>query len=138
MAPVATERFPNRLLWVLAFVVGTVFLFTGMFKVVGADWQVGSFAAWGLPPWLMYVVGVFETAAALLLMYKPAVFWVSIALALEMVAAIVVVILGGQSWLAVLALITIGVLAVLGWSRRPVRLDEWIAHYRGTHAATWA
>jgi len=114
----------NRFVWVFTFVVATVYFFTGMTKVVGAEYQVAMFAGWHLPVWFMYLVGIYETVLALLMMVKPVVFWATIGLAVEMLGAIVVHLVAGEASMIIFPGLMIALLGLIFFSRMPPRLAD--------------
>lgn len=48
-----------------------VFLGTGLARLYGTEQQVMEFAAYGVPQWLRFAVGLVQSAAVVLLWFKP-------------------------------------------------------------------
>lgn len=57
----------NRIVTVLAVVLGVLLTGSGVSKLVGETHQVTSFALWGLPVWFRVLVGTFEIIGGVLL-----------------------------------------------------------------------
>ena len=57
----------NRVLSIVAVVLGVAMVGSGLSKLAGESHQVTSFALFGLPPWFRALVGTFEIVGALLL-----------------------------------------------------------------------
>ncbi|WP_205525747.1 DoxX family protein [Pyxidicoccus trucidator] len=55
-------------LWILTVLVAVAFLGAGGSKLAGMPPMPENFARWGFPLWFMYLTGVMEVAAALLLL----------------------------------------------------------------------
>lgn len=83
-----TEHRASRLLTIGSILVGLAFLLAGSSKLAGLEQHVQSFEEFGLPIWLMYVVGATEVVAGGLLMLARTRFIAAIALAGTMLGAV--------------------------------------------------
>lgn len=78
----------SKALTVGSWVLAAAFVVAGATKLAGSEQHVASFAEFGLPLWLMYVVGATEVAGAILLTLGRTRFVGAAALAGTMVGAV--------------------------------------------------
>jgi hypothetical protein len=83
---------------VLLVVVTLGFLFTGFFKLSGAQMMVDNFIRWGYPIWFMYTVAVLEVLGVIGLYVRQARTWALIGLSVLMVGAIGTHLLNGEAF----------------------------------------
>jgi|GEM_PF-492180 len=63
-----TSRRWSGLRSAVATLLGCIFLGTGISKIIALDFVVETFQGWGYPGWFLYVVGVTEILAAVLVL----------------------------------------------------------------------
>lgn len=115
---------------VLAALLAVFFLGAGVPKILGLDTPGGANAAdferWGYPAWFRTIVGLGETAGALmLLLRRPGIlgaaprFWAAALLAVDMAGAAGTHALHGEAAMLGLPLVLLALLATLAWAERP-------------------
>lgn len=104
---------------IFSVLLGIAFLGAGGTKLAGMETHVEHFAGWGYPNWFMYVTGLFEvTAGILLLVPKTRLYGAGLLMAVMIGAAITHLRAGEMARLPVPIVILL--LAVfLAWASRP-------------------
>ena len=82
--------------WLLSLYLIYNFLPRAYMKLTSADMMFGAFASWGYPSWLVYVVGVLELVAPLILLVPRVAKFGAGILALLMIAVIGTHVAAGQ------------------------------------------
>ncbi len=109
--------------WVVSGLLTMAFVLAGMPKVLQAPVWVDKFDAWGYSKWFLAVIGAVEiTAAVLLLIPRLAVLGVGVLTAV-MLGAGYTHLTNAEGPEVIRPLIFLGLLAVVGWARRPRRAE---------------
>lgn len=98
---------------VLLVVVTLGFLFTGFFKLSGAQMMVDNFTRWDYPIWFMYTVAVLEVLGVIGLYVRRTRTWALAGLSVLMVGAIGTHLLNGEGFAATPATILLASLLTL-------------------------
>jgi uncharacterized membrane protein YphA (DoxX/SURF4 family) len=76
--------------WTLQVLIGSLFLFSGVSKLIGVPEMVNFFAQVGSGQWLRYVLGVLEVGSAVALFFPRQVFYGALVLSVSLVGHIVI------------------------------------------------
>lgn len=107
----------------LPYGLALLFLAAGVAKLLRLDFEVEAFARYGLPLWLMTLVGTAEAVAAGLLVGPRTATAGAILAAAMMVVAIPAHLVAGEYALAPFSAFILALLIWLGWSRRAEFVD---------------
>ena len=105
--------------WILQVLIGCLFLFAGVSKLVGVKEMVNFFAQVGLGQWLRYVLGVLEVGSAVALFFPRQAFYGAVVLSVSLVGHIVIhatVLQRPASFLVLLLAVTL----LVAYLRRPL------------------
>jgi uncharacterized membrane protein YphA (DoxX/SURF4 family) len=105
-------------LWALTGLLACLFAFAGSTKFVSPD-ATRLFAEFGYPDWFRVLIGVVEVGGALALLLPRTAFYAAGALAVVMVGAVFTHLRAGEVPQAVVPLVLLGLLALVGYARRP-------------------
>ncbi len=106
-------------LWIVSSLLAAAFMLAGMPKVLQAPVWVDKFDAWGYSKWFLAVIGAVEIIGAILLLIpRRAVCGVG-ALVAVMLGAAYTHMANAEGLEVVRPLIFLGLLAIVGWARRP-------------------
>ncbi len=107
--------------WGATLLLVALFVSSAVPKLAPSDAMTARFAAWGLPSWLVPVVGVAEGLGGLLLLPPSTALYGALLLGLVMIGAVATHLLSGIGSPAFAAL-ALGALGLVGWHRRN---DAW-------------
>jgi uncharacterized membrane protein YphA (DoxX/SURF4 family) len=82
------KNWKSKVLTIGSWIVGAALLVAGATKLAGSEQHAASFAEFGLPLWLMYVVGATEVAGGIMLAIGRTRFVAAVMLAGTMVGAV--------------------------------------------------
>ncbi len=99
--------------------LGLVFLWAGLTKLLGAELIVEHRELWGFPSWIPYSTGAIEALAGLLLIVPVTRFYSSALLALMMALGSFSHLKAGETIAATLAFFLLLGCAAVAWTRRP-------------------
>jgi uncharacterized membrane protein YphA (DoxX/SURF4 family) len=105
-------------LWALTGLLACLFAFAGSGKFVSPE-AAKQFAAFGYPDWFRVLIGVVEVGGALALLLPRAAFYGVGALAVVMAGAVFTLLRAGEVPQAVVPVVLLGLLALVGYARRP-------------------
>ncbi|MEK7402419.1 MAG: DoxX family protein [Gemmatimonadota bacterium] len=105
--------------WILSVLLAAAFATTGIAKLIGTE-PIGlqASAMNGFPAWIRTVVGVVETAGAVVLLIPPFAAFAAVLLALLMVPATITQWISGQPGVFV-PVLALAMLLVVAWRRNP-------------------
>jgi putative oxidoreductase len=117
----STARMSRIAIWVLSAMLAFVFLAAGIPKLLGVEAHIQHFARWGYPDWFRVVVGVVETASAVLLLIPRLAFVGAAGIVTIMAGATYthVIRVPEEAGRAPLTLVLLALAAVVGYARRP-------------------
>ena len=108
-------------LWIASVLLVIAFILAGSPKLLRVAVWVEKFDAWGYAPWFLVAIGGIEiTGAILLLIPRLAIAGVAL-LGVVMLGAAYTHLANGEGIEVIRPLIFLGVLAPVGWARRPGR-----------------
>ncbi len=116
----------------LSYGLALFFFFTGATKLAGMDVYLDNFIQLGLPLWLLYVTGVFETTGALLLLIPSGRFYGALLLSGTMGGAVFTQIIAGQFIMALVPLVFLLLSLTVTWFTRP----QWLITFLCDHSLT--
>jgi uncharacterized membrane protein YphA (DoxX/SURF4 family) len=108
-------------LWVLTVLLGCLFAFAGVMKFVDPTKASEQFAQFGYPDWFRVLIAVVEIAGAVALLVPRTAFYAAVGLGVVMVGAVGTLLRAGEVPQAVVPLVVLGLLALVGYVRRPQR-----------------
>jgi uncharacterized membrane protein YphA (DoxX/SURF4 family) len=109
------------IVWVLALLCGLFFLGHAYYKLSASEQMIAAFSVWGYSATFMVGIAVLEAVCGLALMVPRLSTWAAVLLSIEMLGAVYTILSTGIGML-VLPLVTLAVLAIVGWRRRPQAL----------------
>lgn len=119
-APVeSTKR--SRAITSIAILVAAVFLWAGGSKLLDAASHVEQFAHWGYPSWFVYVIGLVEVGAAILLVVPATRFYGAALLTCNLLGIVYTHIKAGEFTLLPAPIVLLMLATFIAWSRRPPR-----------------
>ena len=83
-------KFKRIAMWVISIIMGLMFLYAGGSKLAADKMHVDAFNRWGIPLWFMYVTGVVEVTAGILILIPKTRFWGAALLVGTMVGALII------------------------------------------------
>ncbi len=104
---------------VLSILLAVAFVMAGASKLASAEMHVQSFARWGYPIWFMYVTGLVEVVAAILLVVPATRFYGAALLVCTMFGALVTHVNAGETAQIGAPLFLLVLAALVAWARRP-------------------
>ncbi len=126
------RKLTNIIPRLLSYGLALFFFFTGATKLAGMEVYIDNFIKLGLPLWLLYVTGVFETTGALLLLVPYARFYGALLLSGTMGGAVLTQIIAGQFIMALVPLVFLMLSLTVTWFSRP----EWLNTFLCDHSLT--
>jgi uncharacterized membrane protein YphA (DoxX/SURF4 family) len=105
-------------LWALTGLLACLFAFAGSMKFVSPE-VARQFAEFGYPAWFHFMIGAVEVGGALALLLPRTSFYAAGALAVVMAGAVFTHLRAGEVPQAVVPLVLLGLLALVGYARRP-------------------
>jgi putative oxidoreductase len=105
-------------LWALTGLLACLFAFAGSMKFVSPE-AAKRFADFGYPDWFRVLIGVAEAGGALALLAPRTAFYAAGALAVVMAGAVFTHLRAGEVPQAAAPLVLLGLLALVGYARRP-------------------
>lgn len=114
----------STVVWIGTILLTGLFLFTGLAKLAGLPQMKQMFAAWGFPEGSMYVVGIIEVAAAILILPRATARFGFGLLMLTMCGAIVTHIVAGQLLLVLVPLVLLVFIAAVATRDRTEQEHE--------------
>jgi uncharacterized membrane protein YphA (DoxX/SURF4 family) len=93
----------------------------GLVKLVGVEEVVQNFARWGFPWFWIYVTGLLELTASVLVLVPRTRLWGAALAVLVMLSATAVHLMNGEAGQIGPTLAIAAMAAVAGWSARPTR-----------------
>ena len=106
-------------LYVVMGLLTLAFLMAGGTKVMGAEMHVESYARWGYPNWFMYVTGLIEVAAIILMWIPKTRFYGAAILVVTMIGAILTHLVNAEIGAIVAPIILLILAAIVAWFNRP-------------------
>jgi uncharacterized membrane protein YphA (DoxX/SURF4 family) len=106
------------LLWTAIALSALAYVAAGGAKVLGTQQMAEGFRHFGLPLWLMTVVGVCEVAGAIGLLIRPLSMWAAIGLAIIMIGAAGLHLVYDGFAMALPALVLLALMVYVAWQRR--------------------
>ena len=104
---------------ILALLLALAFLGAGGSKLAGDAMHVANFDRWGYPSWFMYVTGLIEVVAALLILLPKTRFYGAALLVPTMIGAILTHIVGGDGLDTIIApLVLLALVGFVAWTER--------------------
>ena len=104
--------------WFATILVAGGFVASAIPKLMGHDLPVGEFAVWGYPGWLRVVVGLFELAGAIVLLFPRFAVPASVCLGVVILGAFFTHI-SQQEGAEILRPVAYTILLLISWLRRP-------------------
>lgn len=104
---------------VLSFVMAAFYLFAGTTKLAGLAMHVEHFTHWGYPIWFMYVTGLVETSAAVLLLIPKTRFYGAVLIGCTMLGAVVTHLRVGEMARLPVPIVMLALAAFVATRRRP-------------------
>jgi putative oxidoreductase len=86
----SSSRGLTIVVWILQVLMGCLFIFAGVSKLVGVTEMVNFFARVGFGQWLRYAFGVLEVGSAVALFFPRQVFYGALVLSVSLVGHIVI------------------------------------------------
>lgn len=131
-----SKAYPNRSLknvatWAVTLIASAIFIAAAVPMLGGYGFFEERFQQWGYPDWFQMTVGIIEVISAIFLIIPTTAFYASLALAAIMAGAIYTHLVLGQAALAIVPVVMLGLLAFIGWMRRPRRLRTHTPRVRG-------
>ena len=104
--------------WILQILIGCLFLFAGVSKLVGVEEMVTFFAQAGFGQWLRYFLGVLEVGSAVALFSRRQAFYGALVLCVSLLGHIIIhaVVLHRP---AAFLLLLLAVTVLIAYVRRP-------------------
>ena len=95
------------------------FLMAGGTKLMGSEMHVENFARWGYPGWFMYVTGLVEVTAAILVLIPKTRFYGAALLVATMIGAILTHIQAGEAGMIGVPAVLLLLAGVDAWATKP-------------------
>lgn len=114
----------TAILWAITILTALLFIMASVPKIGGVAFWEMQFEEWGFPEWFQMTVGIVEFVAAIFLIIPRTAFYSAIVLAALMVGAIATHLAVGVALYAIVPAAMLGLLAYIGWMRRPETWDE--------------
>lgn len=105
-------------LWALTGLLACVFALSGSMKFVNPE-AARQFEQFGYPDWFRVLIGAVEVGGALALLLPRTAFYAAGALVVVMAGAVVTHLRAGEAPQAAVPLVLFGLLALVGYARRP-------------------
>jgi putative oxidoreductase len=86
----SSSRGLTIVVWILQVLMGCLFIFAGVSKLVGVTEMVNFFAQAGFGQWLRYVLGVLEVGSAVALFFPSQAFYGAVVLSASLVGHIII------------------------------------------------
>jgi len=113
-------KWKQRTILGLSLVLGLLFLFGGVTKIIGTQMHVDDFTRWQLPQWFRVVTGLFETSAALLLIVSARTrFYGAALLAATMTGALITHLRVHEYGVLPAPMVFLALAALVAWIMRP-------------------
>ena len=104
---------------IISVLLGLAFLGAGGTKLAGMEPHVEHFAHWGYPSWFMYVTGLFELTAAVLLLVPGTRLYGAALLMCVMIGAAITHLRAGEMDQLPVPIFILLLAAFLAWASRP-------------------
>ena len=114
--------------------VGLMFLMAGGGKLAGQDPHPANFENWGYPDWMMYVVGAWEVAFAVLILVPKTRFYGGALLVANMVGAAITHVTAGEVASIAMNVILGGLAFLVAWLSMPAPVAEKLGREPGAYA----
>lgn len=97
----------NATLWILQALLGALFIYGGITKLIGTEPMVGLFTAIGVGQWFRYLTGLLEVVGGALLLFPQYASYAGLLMTTVMVGAVLthLFVVGGSPAIAIVALI---------------------------------
>ncbi|MDH4225242.1 MAG: DoxX family protein [Deltaproteobacteria bacterium] len=120
----STESRKETMIWGLSILMAGLFMVTGFNKLMGFEHYTSQFAAWGLPTWMILVVGLMEFGGGLCMLSPKLVGVGACLLGVDMAGAAITHMLHMEGMQALTTVVLMILLSVAGYMRREPLMEE--------------
>lgn len=118
----------------LVYSMAFVFAVSGVVKLAGVSMALDAFESWGLPPWMVPLVGAAELVGALFLALSRHAYVGALVLGFVMAGAVVTHLVNGEFWFALVPVALLAGLADVFYQQAPK--PTWFLPKKGPRATS--
>ncbi|CAN5353966.1 hypothetical protein BH20ACI2_BH20ACI2_24760 [soil metagenome] len=107
--------------WIIQVLIAGLFLMMGSQKLMGEAEMTANFVKWGMPGFMLYVIGTLEVLGAIGLFIPRLAGIAATGLILLMVGALFTHLIHGEYGMALMPVAVMAMLAVVAYLRNPLR-----------------